>query len=251
MMGVVIMAKRLLILSCSQRKRPDAGLLPAIERYDGPQFQVLRKFVREYPVEARSLNTYILSAKFGLIPASEPIPDYDHKMTPERASKLNSQVLPDFKQILQDQFYNELFIGLGKNYLSALAGYEQVIPANSRIIVSQGSQGRRQAELRDWLYSKLPGQPSNQTTESPGGKACIRGVEITLTPEQVLDEVRKLLGNGQNNSTSYHSWYIAVDDQRVAPKWLVSQLTGLPVGAFHTGDAKRVLQQLGIEVHKV
>jgi len=32
---------RLLILSCSQRKRPDSGLLPAIERYDGPVFRVV------------------------------------------------------------------------------------------------------------------------------------------------------------------------------------------------------------------
>ncbi|MFN8458221.1 MAG: hypothetical protein U0401_26815 [Anaerolineae bacterium] len=31
-------SKRLLILACSQRKRPDPGLLPAIERYDGGSF---------------------------------------------------------------------------------------------------------------------------------------------------------------------------------------------------------------------
>jgi hypothetical protein len=45
----------MLILACSRRKRPDEGLLPAIERYDGPAFRVLRRFLREMPAlhEAR------------------------------------------------------------------------------------------------------------------------------------------------------------------------------------------------------
>ena len=45
----------MLILACSRRKRPDEGLLPAIERYDGPTFCVLRRFLREVPAlhEAR------------------------------------------------------------------------------------------------------------------------------------------------------------------------------------------------------
>ena len=40
---------KVLIIACSQRKRPDAGLLPALDRYDGPAFQVLRRFLRECP----------------------------------------------------------------------------------------------------------------------------------------------------------------------------------------------------------
>ena len=40
---------RMLILACSRRKRPDEGLLPAIERYDGPALRVVRRFLREMP----------------------------------------------------------------------------------------------------------------------------------------------------------------------------------------------------------
>ena len=46
---------RLLIISCSRRKNPASKKLPAIERYDGPIFQVLRKFLREFPKDARTL----------------------------------------------------------------------------------------------------------------------------------------------------------------------------------------------------
>jgi hypothetical protein len=37
----------LLIVSCSQRKRPDPGLLPALDRYDGGHFRILREAQRE------------------------------------------------------------------------------------------------------------------------------------------------------------------------------------------------------------
>ncbi len=33
--------RRMLILACSRRKRPDEGLLPAIERYDELAFRVV------------------------------------------------------------------------------------------------------------------------------------------------------------------------------------------------------------------
>jgi hypothetical protein len=74
---------RLLILACSQRKRPDAELLPALERYDGPAFRVLRRFLRSRAPDPP--DVLILSAEHGLIPRDLPIAAYDRKMTPARA----------------------------------------------------------------------------------------------------------------------------------------------------------------------
>lgn len=82
---------RLLILSCSQRKRSDPGLLPAIERYNGPAFQVLRKFLRERPDDTRRLDVFIMSAAYGLIPAEYPIANYDQVMTSQRAVRGTAQ----------------------------------------------------------------------------------------------------------------------------------------------------------------
>lgn len=48
--------KRLVVLSCSATKRDDTGLLPALERYNGPMYQVLRTFLREKIRE--SLNEF-------------------------------------------------------------------------------------------------------------------------------------------------------------------------------------------------
>lgn len=244
-------SRYLLIMACSQRKRPAPSLLPAIERYDGPTFQVLRKFLLERPSEAQWIDTFILSAKFGLIPANHPIPNYDCRMSQQRAQELQAKVVHNFGKILQATSYNELFINLGQNYWQALAGYERLMPPYTRVIIAQGSQGGRQAALRRWLYNNSVGQPPGHRVITPQGKARIRGIEIRLTPEEVLDIARQALTEGYGNPTDYQSAYVMVDGQRVASKWLVSRLTGLPVGSFHTGDARRVLERLGIEVRRV
>ncbi len=78
-----------LILACSQRKHPDSGLMPAIERYDGVNFRVLQKATREGYL-SENLDMLILSAKYGLIEANTPIESYDLKMTKQRAQELQA-----------------------------------------------------------------------------------------------------------------------------------------------------------------
>ncbi len=75
-----------------------------------------------------------------------------------------------------------------------------------------------------------------------------QGVEVVMTPEQVLNVGSQALLEGKGNPSSYQSWYVVVDEQRVSPKWLVSQLTGLPVGSFHSREARRMLVQLGVTI---
>lgn len=69
------MTKQLLVLGCSQTKRDAPGLLPAIDRYDGSSYRVLRSYLRDcdWPEQ---LSVAILSAKYGLgkdyLPAVSP-----------------------------------------------------------------------------------------------------------------------------------------------------------------------------------
>jgi hypothetical protein len=174
-------------------------------------FRVLRKFLCETPPHP---DVYILSAQFGVISASKLIPDYDCQITPQLASKLQPQVHAEFRRLLKYKPYEESFISVGKNYAAALAGYEQFLPAQMAVIVSIGSRGCKQAELYDWLYGAPPPMRSRVSRVVP----------------------------------RYQSWYVVVDNQRVAVKWLVSQITGLPVSAFVSDEARRLLVQLGIKV---
>ena len=238
---------RLLILSCSQKKHSTQGLLPALQRYDGPAYRVMNKFMRVHPSEMTSLDVYILSAKFGLISACKPIPNYDRRMTLQRAKELQPRTQPELKRILSGRQYDELFISMGKAYRQVLVGYKLLIPADFKVIVSTGIMGRKLAELRNWLYEGVPESLDSQMKVIQQGKAYLRGIKIALTPQQIMEIARIVLAE-ERNIPKYQIWYMQVGDQRVPVKWLVSQLTGLPVNAFHTNEAKRILQQLGIKI---
>jgi hypothetical protein len=75
---------RLLILSCSQTKRADAGLLPARQRYNGPLWQTLRCV----DPDAQLAQCFALSARYGLLRDDEGIPDYNNLMTRDRAQEM-------------------------------------------------------------------------------------------------------------------------------------------------------------------
>jgi hypothetical protein len=242
---------RCLLMGCSNAKVQDEGALPAIDRYDGPLFRVLRRYTREhlaeYPTDNNIPDVYILSAEFGLIPGYYPIPHYDRRMTPQRAMELRPQAFVELGHILKStEDYQEIFICMGQDYLQVLNEWEALIPPGLTVKISTGSLGKRQAELHDWLHGEPPPLPSSTSQ----GTARIRGTVIDLTPQQVLDLARRALARGQGDPDRYQSWYVQIDDRRVAPKWLVSQMTGLPVSAFVTDEARRVLTQLGIKVFR-
>lgn len=140
---------RLLIVACSQRKNPATGLLPAIKRYDGPIFRVLRKYLRERPEDA--VHVLILSAKHGLIGAEHAIQDYDCRFSRASAVKLRPQVLKTACAILQAQAWQAVGICAGKDYQIALAGLPELVTQNVRVEFIQGGQGSRLTALHQWL----------------------------------------------------------------------------------------------------
>lgn len=71
---------------------------------------------------------------------------------------------------------------------------------------------------------------------------------MVATSDHILALAREAIHADYQKPLRCLRWYVMLDKQRVAPKWLVSQLTGLPVQAFHTHQAIRLLTQLGIEV---
>lgn len=241
-------SKRCLLLSCSKAKRQDADSLPALHRYDGPLFRVLRRYLIDCGSNGVIPDVYILSAEFGLISSDQAIPDYDQRMTSHRALELRPAALSRLEQVLRVGEYHELFISMGKSYLGALEGYESLIPAELKVTVCSGGLGRQQARLYRWLR----GDSSSQESEIRQiGRARIRGAEVTHTPEQAMEIARKALVTGREGAARYESWYVQIEDQRVAVKWMVNKLTGLDVGVFSTGEARRFLGQLGIEVKQV
>ncbi len=145
------MSKRLLILACSQRKCPDKGEIPAIERYDGGSYRVLRKTKRDgnWP---ENLDVLILSAKYGLIESSTPIADYEQRMTRKRAVELQFQVAEILKIHLQKIIYDEIYVDLGQDYWPAIEKSVKLFDTTS-VSYAEGRIGQRLATLKRWLLN--------------------------------------------------------------------------------------------------
>lgn len=111
------MEKQLLVLGCSQTKKDAGGLLPAIDRYDGSPYRVLRRYLRQREWPA-NLSVAVLSAKYGLVGGFTGIEDYDERMTAPRASKW----APQCRETLTSWAANHssVHFSLGKDYLPAI-----------------------------------------------------------------------------------------------------------------------------------
>ena len=147
------MVSRLLVLSCSATKRPNAECLPAIERYNGPFYTTLRKFLAEHPHEAQSLTILVVSAEYGLINGHRLIPDYDHRMTPERAEDLRPQVSRRFAALLAHRPvpFARTFINFGRDYKCAFQIDPASRPPLGDITEACGGIGKKRGQMRCWL----------------------------------------------------------------------------------------------------
>ena len=87
---------------CSKEKSSDSELCPAIERYKSERIQNVAKRAKKAEVEL-----YILSGKFGLIRASQSIPDYDHLLVNDEVPDLVRMVKAQlsFYQLSRIVFY--------------------------------------------------------------------------------------------------------------------------------------------------
>jgi hypothetical protein len=137
-------AKNLVLLPCSHTKRPDSGHLPAIERYDGPLYRVLRKFLRE-SAWPEDLSVAVLSARYGLVGGLAPIESYDQRMDASRAA----QIVPQSRLTLSrwSEHHATAQILLGQAYLPAV-DLRHMAHLGIRSTIAPGPIGRKLNALR-------------------------------------------------------------------------------------------------------
>lgn len=249
---------RLLILKCSSSKRGPDELVPAIERYDGPLWQVLRAYLRKQGLWSSDLDIYGLSAEFGLIPAQRAIPLYERTMDSGRAYELNPQVLATFQTLMERQ-YDQLCLGVSQRYLAALAGWEAHVPSTTVVTTTDGTAAIKLGQLRAWLHGEpwrgiAPRPPHLKAEATPRGIVRIGGVTLRMSREEAIAQARASLAEDATQARQanrYRYWYAMIDGQPVGVKWLASVLSGLPTTAFQAAQARQALLALGIDVESV
>jgi hypothetical protein len=243
-LGTLPAERSLVILGCSQRKKLTSRLLPAIDRYDGPVFRVLRKHAQEAP--DKSPPACVLSGRFGLIPGQFPIPRYERLLKEEDWTELRTRVEEQLKRTLDEIQPEQLFVSLGHRYWTLIEEplLREISPA--KLVVAKGGIGGRASQLAHWLR-RGESKTEGSTLASARGEAVLLGTKICLTRDEVLSEARRALLTSPAAAHRFETWYVAVGSERVAPKWLVSILFAKPVSQFRTGDARRVLSLLGVD----
>jgi hypothetical protein len=189
----------------------------------------------------------IISAEFGLIGPEEPVGVYDRLMTDGRARELEPVIAAAFEPFCRSSQIEDLMVLASDVYVAAMVGCWPMLSKGVQIHMPSGSIGRRVSQLRDWLY----GEPPGHDNVIVAGQVKFKGKEIVAIGAQVLDFARRQLPNDGAGASRFESWCVPVDDRFVAPKWLVSKLSGVPVGQFRTADALHVLRKLGVEVRRV
>ena len=147
---------KLLIMPPSYRRNTSEKELPALQRYDGVLYRVLRKALREKTLE--DLDILILTEDLRLVKAEEKIPfkppigqkwsGWGPAEIPEEVRKKNLEFLKRLASITK---YDEIFIALGLKFREAIEGIERIFP-DSKIIYIQGrGLGEYAKMLKEWL----------------------------------------------------------------------------------------------------
>lgn len=142
--------RRLLLVSCSGRKDPVTGSVPAWHLYDGVAYRVLKRVLRdaEWPED---LDVVILSAKYGLIEPDTAIDTYDEIMTPARAERMQHVVHDKLVRLIQSRTYQQLLVFAGLDYLRALRLSPFWLPRTISVEIAHGGIGKKLHCLRLWL----------------------------------------------------------------------------------------------------
>lgn len=233
--------RRLLVLACSQRNRPNIEPLPALTRYDGPAFRIVQRYLAV--THDSAIHIRILSSRFGLIHPEHHIPAYDQKMTPNRADELADTVLTEVRNLLQTNAYEDaLFFG-GKLYRSTI----QPAINREKIRATGGGLGHQLSQLRQWPYLGGPSQTTLPKPMAPGSHIRLHHRHLEMSPAEAHSRALDLIENGAAHRVKPTVWVARFETNELPVKWLMSQLSGLPVSEFTTSEALRVLAQLGIE----
>jgi hypothetical protein len=191
----------------------------------------------------------------------------------QNADDVEEQTLQTAVQTIEtpeDYVSPDLFYMVGKDYQPCTDPESTWLPEDLTVHRAHGGFMAQRMQLLAWLQDKpipqtrKPGRiPASERAQirTPNGNLLnpemslevtgavrLGGIDIVATPEEIEELVAGWL---QDPLASYgynrtRHWTATVGPYIVAPKWLVSRISGLPVSAFAAADARRVLARLGI-----
>lgn len=142
---------KLLILGPTYRRNPSPEPLPAIERYDGIFYKIVRKYMDK--VREKGIEILIVTEDLEVVTPDTPLPYKPPKgnhwktLPPartERTVKLQTKIA----ELLKGKHYDEIFIALNKYYRNLLPD----LKTHTKRVLSQFSGiGPKAQALKKWI----------------------------------------------------------------------------------------------------
>ena len=89
------------------------------------------------------------------------------KINASRVAELQSQVNTTFSDIQRDN-YASICFALGRTYLKAFEGVQNLVPTHTEPIIIYGTMGKRQVQLKKWLWGQQPRDCPERTFDESG-----------------------------------------------------------------------------------
>lgn len=139
--------RRLLIVSCSGTKDHAAELLPALARYTGAYYQMIKGSKAPLP------EIVILSALYGFISPEFLTYDYNHKMDEDRAGELlgDPRTVEQWESLVVGEF-DEVFVCAGAQYRRVIEPLVyRLLTGRTKIETVSGGIGFHRSQLKTWI----------------------------------------------------------------------------------------------------
>lgn len=217
--------------------------MPAVERYDGPLFRVLRRYLDDPSGQVPSI--WVLSAKHGVISGDARIRDYDHQLKDPSSAPFLRLVGSGLSEAYQKEPWDEALVFGGRAYREALSVSAAALRPSPPLRLVGGSIGGQASRLRRWLRA----ESMNTTVVDQKRNRTVRmgGITVSSRAAEVLELAASRAGDDPA-SGRFESWCVDTRVGPVAPKWITSMLFKKPVSSFRTADARRALEKLGVVV---
>jgi hypothetical protein len=146
--------KKLIIVSASTRLNYTEDPIPAIERFDGANFRVLRKAISDGRM--KDTQVLVLHEKEGLLKQNQSVPYIEPEgkigvltINAKSAHSLRLKNLELLKREMEN--CSEIYVNVGKHYLKLIEGFQNHTKA--RVTFAQGRLGEKAAHMQDWIRS--------------------------------------------------------------------------------------------------
>ncbi len=159
--------RKLVIVSASfKRRRLPNEPIPALERFDGVSFRVLRKYLREGKL--KNTDVAIVSLEHGILLSNDAIlydkptlsrgtkgsgtwqsdPGFDNEQT----EKLRYGNLSQLRSIIDRGKYAEIYVNLGRKFMTLVDGFEKM--TDSPVVYATGKgMGPKAQHMKNWILA--------------------------------------------------------------------------------------------------